>query len=373
MPPLTALYFPRTSISALQVSQELVFFDKIFHYQAAEAEEASTEKTDPGLCEGYPPVPFHGDLDRFRQLIRELKGNEAEFYSGHLSTITAANEKNRDEQSVKSLIQSIGGKSAAAGKEQSEVRADLWQARLLLKLAEILYQEEQELQKELAAISIKEQELFEALKGEPEIPISLSPFQQMENRPPVRPEILVKAWAKLFLADNLQANYQILVSDQSDAAELVFDANEALTQKRPVRLFRIPLPAASGEMEHEASLHARGTFRKAAKETLAGFGSLLTATAAKGTTPDTLKNFSALAAEWTRIFHDSKVWGQPAADAARKTNCPAEPHLEVYLCNESLPSLLGHICKKAVQPQAATNSTRAIIALKSSRKSTCKG
>ncbi|MBU4262104.1 MAG: hypothetical protein KKC76_09565 [Proteobacteria bacterium] len=373
MLPLTALYFPRTSVSTLQVSQELVFFDKIFHYLSAEEpEESTTDEAYPELCAGYAPVPFHGDLDRFRQLIRELKGNEAEFYSGHLSTITAGNEKNRDEQSVKSLIQSIGGKSAAEAKEQSQVREDLWRARLLLKLAEILYQEEQELQKELSAVSIKEHELFEALKGEPEIPFTPTPFQQMESTLPMRPKILVKAWAKLFLADRQQGNYSMLVSDQTDAAELLFDANETLTQKRPVRLFRIPLPA-SGEMELAASIQARTAFREAAKETLAGFRSLLSDTAAKGTTPDTLKNFSALAAEWTKIFNDSKAWHQPAGKAPLNANSSGEPHLEVYLCNESLPSLLGHVCKTAVQPQAATGSSLGLIALKSKRKSTCKG
>lgn len=372
MLPLTALYFPHTSISTRQVSQELVFFDKIFNYLAAEAEESTTGETAPGLCEGYAPVPFHGDLDRFRQLIRELKGNEAEFYSGHLSAIASENARNRDEQSVKSLIQAIGGKPAADTREQSAATEGLWDARLLLKLAEILYQEEQELQKELAAISLKEQELFEALKGEPEIPFTLAPFQQMESRLPVKPEILVKAWAKLFLADRQHDNYPILVSSQSDAAELLFDANETLTQKRPVRLFRIPLPA-SDEMELEDYLHARAAFRAEAQETLAGFRSLLSDAAAKGATPDTLKNFSALAAAWTKIFNGCRAWEQPAAKPVQQGNCPAEPHLEVYLCNESLPRLLGHVCKTAVQPQAATGSPMGIIALKSSRKSTCKG
>jgi len=373
MLPLTALYFPKTSPDSRQLSQELVFFDKIFHYLAAEAEESTTDKRDPGLCAGYPPVPFHDDLDRFRQLIRELKGNEAEFYSGHLSTITAAHEKNRDEQSVISLIQSIGGKSPAEPQKQTESREDLWHARLLLKLAEILYQEEQDLQKELAAIAMKEQELFEALKGEPEIPFTLTPFQQMESPLPVRPEILVKAWGKLFLADKLRGNYAMLVSDQSEATDLLFDANESLTRKRPVRLFRIPLPAASDEMEPEAYVHARTTFRDEAQAPLAGFRSLLSDTAAQGATPDTLKNFSTLAAEWTRIFNGCKVWDLPATNPARKVNCPGEPHLEVYLCNENLPRLLAHVCKKTVHSQEATGSPLAIIALKSNRKSTCKG
>ncbi|MEW6518526.1 MAG: hypothetical protein AB1461_03850 [Thermodesulfobacteriota bacterium] len=372
MLPLTALYFPQTAPSIQQVTHELVFFDKILYYQATEAEKTATAATAAALWEGYAPVPFHDDLGRFRQLIRELKGNEAEFYSGQLSTLAAAKDKNRDEQSVKSLIQSIGGKSAAASEEQARLREELWQARLLLKLAEILHEEEQELQQELAAISVKEQELYEALKGEPEIAFTLSPPRQMESRPPVRPEILVKAWARLFLADRRQGDYTMLVSGLNDAADMVFDANESLTGKRPVRLFRIPLPA-SGDMAPAAYDQARAAFRQEAAETLAGFRALLPTTAAEGLGPDTLKNFSALAAQWSRIFNSGRVWGPPAAKPGQQTGCQAELHLEVYLCNESLPRLLAHVCKATVQPPAAGGNHLAIIAMKSHRKSTCKG
>lgn len=373
MPPLNALYFPETSVTTRQVSRELFFFDKIFHYLPAEAEKSSDPEAGLGLCQGYPPVPFHEDLERFSHLIRELKGNEAEFYSGHLSAMAAGPVKNREEQSVRSILQALGGRPAAedAG-AKAAAREELWQARLLLRLAEILSQEEQELQQELEAISVKEKELFEELKGEPEIPFSLSSLPPAISRPPVRPEILVRAWARLFLADPRQDSHTILVSGLQDAVEMLFDANESLSGKRPARLFRIPLPAA-GALKGDAFIDARTAFRDAAQDTIAAFASLLAATAAGGTAADSLKDFTALAAAWTRTLAGSKGIKQDEAHARPKKNCPGEPHLEVYLCNEGLPRLLAHLCRTGKSPLPAPDGVRAVIALTSSRKSTCTG
>jgi hypothetical protein len=288
--------------------------------------------------------------------------------------MTADTAKNRDERSVRSIVQALGGRPAAEAEgAKAAAREELWQARLLLRLAEILNQEEQELQEELAAISIKEQELFEALKGEPEIAFALPGLQQSISRPPVRPEILVRAWARLFLADPRQDSHTILVSGQPDAVELLFDANEALSGKRPARLFRIPLPAA-GALERDAFIDARTAFRVAAKETLAGFASLLAATTAGGAATDSLKDFTALAAAWTRTLAGCKGLAPDEAPARPKKNCQGEPHLEVYLCNEGLPRLLAHLSRtgKSSLPEP-DGGGRAFIALTSNRKSTCKG
>ena len=374
MTSLNALYFPDTSVTTRQVRRELFFFDKIFHYLPMEAEKSSDPEADLGLCQGYPPVPFHEDLERFRHLIRELKGNEAEFYSGHISAMTADTAKNRDERSVRSIVQALGGRSGVEAEgAKAAAREELWQARLLLRLAEILNQEEQELQEELAAISIKEQELFEALKGEPEIAFALPSLQQSISSSPVRPEIMVRAWARLFLADPRQDSHTILVSGQQDAVEMLFDANEALSGKRPARLFRIPLPAA-GALERDAFIDARTAFRVAAKETLAGFASLLAATTAGGAATDSLKDFTALAAAWTRTLAGCKGLAPDEAPARPKKNCQGEPHLEVYLCNESLLRLLAHLSRTGKSSLSESDGGgRAFIALTSNRKSTCKG
>ncbi len=372
MLPLTALYFPQTALNTLQVGQELIFFDKIFYYLAAENDDAGNTQS-PGsaeICGGYPPVPFKEDLDRFRQLIKELKGNEEEFYSGQLSSFSSGHEKNRDELSVRSMIQSIAGKVPEAsqklreGKEDLYEKEDLWQARLLLKLAEILHQEELELQQELAAISAKELELFEVLKGEPEIPFSPSPFFQQETRPPIKQGMLIKAWGKLFLADSKRDNYSVLLSDQSDAVELLFDANETLTQKRPVCLFRIPLPV-NIKKNLENFLQDRMAFRQHGQKTIANFGTLMAECLEKGVTAERVAKFGKLAEEWKGLLENFSFSNEQEPDSAGSPACPADCQLAVYLCDTSLTRLFGRICKKEIYSESAATTSLALVALKS--------
>ncbi|MFH1215605.1 MAG: hypothetical protein V1706_03785 [Pseudomonadota bacterium] len=371
MTSLHALFLPETLLLPEMVRQELFFFDKIYHYQPCE--EDATVATDPwkDICEGYPPVPFHDDLKRFKQLITELKGNEGEFYSGQLSDLSSRFSANRDEKSVRSLISSISGKdenkeTEAAGKKKE----DLWQARLLLKLSEILYEEELEMTQALTAISSREKELFEALKGEEEeIPFSLSPIQP----PPaaIKPELMLKAWAKLFLADSRLENQQVLACGREEIAERLFDINESLSKQRPVRLLRIPLPTLN-EMTPAEYLDIRHAFRREALVTIDGFTTLLSETGVKGIGPDTLKNFTGLAADWTRILAAFTPLQSGNNSVGNPAQCTPLPHLEIYLCNRSAPALMRHLLRRPLD-QAEDEKNLALIAVKSIRQSTCKG
>ena len=108
MTQLTALYFPDTEITVETVAQELLFFEKIIYYRSVENGEAKEEV--PGadtLCHGYAPVPFGEDLNRFKSLLKDLKGHENEFYSGQLSAISSGQVGKRDTTSVTDLISTI--------------------------------------------------------------------------------------------------------------------------------------------------------------------------------------------------------------------------------------------------------------------------
>ncbi|MBW1791177.1 MAG: hypothetical protein JRJ14_02745, partial [Deltaproteobacteria bacterium] len=107
MSQLTALYFPDTAITTQAVYQELLFFDKILFYQPVEIDPETHSPEGLDLCSGYPPVPFKEDLDRFKSLLRELKGHEGEFYSGQLSSMSLEYMERRDRPSVEGLISSI--------------------------------------------------------------------------------------------------------------------------------------------------------------------------------------------------------------------------------------------------------------------------
>ncbi len=243
----------------------------------------------------------------------------------------------------------------------------LWQARLLLKLAEILYREEEELQQGLSAVTDKETELFDALKGESGFAFSV-PEIPMKNRLRIRPQILIKAWAKLFIRDS-RHSHQIITCNEEDA-ETLFEINESISKQRPVRLFRIPLPHTAG-MDMDDYLSKRSTFRENSNEILTEFATLISSSMQNGIQPDTLQKSAALAAEWTRNFATSGSWGQDMVNPFHKPDGPGEPHLEVYLCNESPMTLLGHFAKSANTGSSQTDSGPAIIAVKSRKPSTC--
>ncbi len=366
---LQALYFPDTSITTRYVSQELLFFDKIFCFQASEPDESEETPANVDLCEGYPPVPFNDQLDRFRHLIRELKGNEGEFYNGQLSAMSLEYMESRDESTINNLISVISGQNDGQQSTTDDAKnnEELWQARLLLKLAEILYKEEEELQEGLSAISGKETELFDALKGETGFAFSM-PNIPMKNSLRIRPQILINAWAKLFVRDSRQ-QHQIVVCSEDDA-EIIFEVNESISKQRPKRLFRIPLPHTTG-MDMDDYLNKRNDFRENAKEILPSFADLISSARQNGIQPDTLQKSATLAAEWTRLFAASGSWGKDLVNPLQKPDCPGEPHLEVYLCNESLPTLLGRFAKAQPADCQQTDNQPAVIAVKSRKPSTC--
>lgn len=371
MDQLRALYFPDTSITTRHVSQELLFFDKIFCFQASETDDPIDPQTNQGLCEGYPPVPFNDQLDRFRHLIRELKGNEGEFYSGQLSTMNLEYLERRDASTVTNLITAISRQNdtGVTAAEQSKKDEELWQARLLLKLAEILYREEEELQEGLSALTHKETELFDALKGESGFAFSL-PKIPMKNCLRIRPQILISAWAKLFVHDH-HNSHQIVTCTEEDA-EILFEMNESISKQRLVRLFRIPLPQTTG-MNFDDYLSKRSTFRESAKEVLPAFAALISSTLQDGIQADTLQESAALSAEWTRLFAASGTWGQDMVNSSHQPDGSGEPHLEIYLCNQSLMTLLGHLAKSETAESSMEDNASAIIALKSRKPSTCGG
>ncbi|MBC8316585.1 MAG: hypothetical protein H8E41_01675 [Desulfobulbaceae bacterium] len=362
MTQLTALYFPETDVSTETVTQELLLFEKIFFYQAVEGDETASSATGENLCSGYPPVPFGKDLDRFKTLLRDLKGHEDEFYGGQLSSMHSS--ENRGEKTVTGLITSITGTKESTENEKKAYEA-LWQSRLLLKLAEIMTKEEQELQDELTALSRKEELLFDTLKGDQELAKTLTPPTSHPKTPPVRPEIILKAWGHLFLADTQETPWVLTTADP-EYGEILFETSESLSQQRPLRLCRIPLPDTTG-MDSDTYITNRNNFRKEGKETLEVFGNLLEKTAQQGQQDNTIKDWAGMAADLTRLLATSDTWDQ---SSMRPPTSP-QPHLELYLCSHPLHTLIAHFCRFKGEINSKNQPAHAIIAVKSSKKIQC--
>lgn len=272
---LNALYFPDTVPDPGLCRQLLLFFDKISQYQASELSAAGdTEQSPPGdfltasgLYSWYPPAPLGDDLNRFKRLVHELQDRQNDYGSRltGLSLIAPTfDQATGMEASTTALAAALSGGQQPDDRcsvTEARRRENLWQARLLLTLAEILDRQNLEIARELQKIRDRERKLFLNLKGidqgstnpAAEIPLPASTIPTETN--PEDKRLLkerTKAWAQLFVAEQdgeQRPAYHLLVTGRPAAASFLFDRYETLYRRPPVPLFTITLPmvTATGE------------------------------------------------------------------------------------------------------------------------------
>lgn len=358
---LSAYHFPETDITTADVRNQLLFFDQLIHLTAHEGDAADQDE----LCPAYTPAPLADDLPRFRQLLAELKGNEAAFYQGQLSSMALEYLENRDPDTISHIITTLQGSNATA--TPTADHPQLWQARLLLKLAELLRREQCELQEDLTRANQRQGDLFKELKGEAELQdLMPSPAEITVPHFPIHHEKLITAWGHLLLAGDRQP--WLLHCFTNEAAEALFEVNEAMSGKRPSRLLRLPLPQADLDPHHYAA--KRQTWRQEVAECREQLACELQAMAEQGPTATSLTRLSRLAALWAAAHEQHNPWSGPTGAPVSVKGCVA-PHLEIYLLNQPITSLMARLCgrKKAA---ATCRWSHGLLALPSRRSSTCK-
>lgn len=366
MTSLPVYHFPETDITLDDVRRQLLFFSQIHYLTPIENKE-----TDPdALCAAYTPAPLGDDIERFRQLLAELKGNEAAFYQGQLSNMALEYMENRNPETVRDIISNLQtpGSMPNSNPPISVNDEKLWQARLLLKLAETLRQEENELSKGMSAMRERQAELLQDLKGEEELH---DLFHSLADTPtsqfPVRIESLIKAWGQILLAGDRQPWFLNCFSPE--AAEPFFEANEDLSGQRPVRLLRLPLPDC--DQDPEKYLKKRELWLSELAECRTKIAALLQDIASHGLGATSLADLSQAAALWTKLFGQN-IWPQPpVADSPQK--CGDTPHLEIYLLNQPIITLLAKLCAINNISEPSGPWRHGLLALLSKRSSTCKG
>ncbi|MCF6290561.1 MAG: hypothetical protein L3J03_06165 [Desulfobacterales bacterium] len=246
MNPMTALLFPDTAPSGDIVRQLLFFFEKLILYLPAEPDPAGQPDPAAGLpgslCRAYPPAPLGNELDRFHGLIRELEqhkqGRAGQLGTLALAVLSTALAGDRDEASSTRLRAAL---TRSPDKVVSARQGELWQARVLLRLAETLDREEQEIAAGLTAVAGSERDLLDALRGrageddrEWREPALVTPGAVVRQR--------VKAFARLYLADTDPEQPQVLATGRFEAADPLLAAYEKLRNDPPVLRFTLPLP-----------------------------------------------------------------------------------------------------------------------------------
>lgn len=298
---LTTLFFADTTLDPKIAARLLFVFDKIYHYQPSEPIE-SVEKDEDFLCRqlmekglwhGYPPVPLGSDLEQFKRTVKDLQthwgdyGNRLPYLS--LASMSTREPLDEDEASINSLAAAFQGKNSPTDQGISNDRGkkkDLWQARLILKLAELLDQTERELEQGLTSVANREQDMLKSLRGSDEdgLPDGFSTPALIRNLP-ARPPVIrqkMKAWTQLFLAE-LETNHPLtehwlITTNREEPLTMFFETYARLCKRRPTILFTIPLPNLSGE-DLNNYMDKRASFRAGVDMPLATMKDFLTKSA----------------------------------------------------------------------------------------------
>jgi len=315
---LTALFSPETSPHPAELQPFRLLCDSLFFYTLPDKADQSGQE-GPGT--GYTPVRLSAEEQvRFQSLAMELKGHEAEFHGGLLASLSAG-YGDRDEASAGALASRLrsGKKTSPPQKSEDEI---LWQAMLLLKLAEMFREEEQEIAQGFLAVSGKEAELFAAIRGEES---ETGEEDEEENKalqelaataarggPTINIKRLARAWGRLFTRDAKAAEFPLLVTTHKELHDLLAETYEALLGRPPRQLVSLALPARIALPEE---------FRAATGAAREHFNRLLMTVAASGTIS------AELLAELQGAGNDLNRAALPFLQS-----CPTEKVMRFYAC-----------------------------------------
>ena len=303
------------------MAELLIFFDALSYYLPTEPD--NTNHGDKGLfanlCTGYAPAPLGKELSRFNRLLRDMETSRPEEFSRLFAAnrvpVAAGKARDHDETSAGSVYSALQKDTGIQIAMQHKER--LWQARLILKLAEFLDRREAEVRQGLTQVSSLEQKLFASLEGDGEAETAdLKELNGPEKIYPQSADILqdkslpgtsaqliplrLKAWAELFLADATTLHPLILTTATNASGAILLDGYENSWRRDPQKLFSLSIPdfsqaGVAGTWEH--FLEARDAFRAAAQENMAHFAGLLQERAdSVGTEPDNPQEIPLLAA-----------------------------------------------------------------------------
>jgi hypothetical protein len=257
---LNALFSPETTPHPADLQPFRLLCDALFFYTLPALPDRNAPQSDKSeeqkLWRGYTPVHLsEKEQTRFHSLSRELKGHEAEFHGGLLASLSAAPD-DRDEASVGSLVTSLrlGTQPAQPRKASDEA---LWQAMLILRLAEMFREEQREITQGYLTISDKEAEIFAAIRGEEtaeemgdeeeEQALRELAAATAQGGPTLNLAKLAKAWGYLYTRDKRAAEFPLLVTTHQELQGVLAEAYEALTGNLPRQLVNLVLPTQNGE------------------------------------------------------------------------------------------------------------------------------
>lgn len=254
MKTLETLYFPDTAILSLRQSPLFLLFPTVHIITPIEDDPQNKDVVmNSSFCRCHTPHPLGEDSQRFLYLINDIQ-NRKDDYAAQLSHITLASmseKQNTGESSKHQIVSSLLGRQPDDKKVAGSDRDDrIWQARLVLKIGEILDREEEEVARSLAFLDESETDLFEKLKGEEddeqdiaELYDDLKNVRANLNRPKTESvNKRMRSWFR-FVEGAQLPTCQIWSTTRQEAAEILFESHEKQHGELPRHLASIKMPA----------------------------------------------------------------------------------------------------------------------------------
>ncbi len=276
MTTLDTIYFPDTILRAQHQFALSLFFSTIHILHPVETEESKEGDSksfaegrsfmDRGFCQTHTPSPLRADRDRFLHLLHDIQNRKDHFVEQlqYLSLASLSTTERQHEGSKQTIISSLlHGVDQKTGDQDEQNRQALWQARLVLKIAEFLDQEEDDLAQQLAAIDDREIALFRDLQGEiteagEGDKIGEDPFteilalRQKMNQP--RPGTInqrLRAWNRLYLSEPAPKIIPLWTASRPEVADMLVEHYEKECALSPIHLLHLELPSHSTGAEEE--------------------------------------------------------------------------------------------------------------------------
>lgn len=366
---LDTLYFPDTVLPIHEQLPLALFFHTIHLLQPVEKDEKGDQGepfdpgnypfTETGFCQEHTPSRLGADRGRFLHLIHDIR-TKKDAYVEQLSYLTLASlsaPASRGDNSKQAILSSLlQGMEQDSDARDEQARLDLWQARLVLKIAEILDQEEKELALQLTGIDDNEIALFKRLQGEiresgeeevtGEDPfLELLELKQKMNQP--RPGMIrnrLRAWNRLYLSGPLPVKPLLWITRRQEAADILLEQYEKESGRAPLSLLQIELPAVFSK-ENTGVIGEVERFRTEMQPHLQEIAEALGELAMKE---------NLIVADPAELLPLAEAWKE-AWSSSLESSFPARQYgraeLTIYLLAEtSFPALIGETPGKEIEP-----------------------
>lgn len=250
------LFFPETDIFKEKRYPLLLFFTPLHFLQVVEPGPDSVTNSEAdlflksGLCQAHVPAPLGDNRDQFLQLVNDISERKEHLVcrlrglTTDSSPAPAGSEPlDLNHGIVSSLLQEYGVEHTTTGTD-----LQIWQARLVLAIAEILDSNEEALQEQLLFFNEDEIATYRSLQGATD-PNEEELFSDLQNIKAQLENSRLGGITKRFDAWLLLRQNQpippvkVWLASTRDSADQVFNRYESTGNAHAVPLLKLALPA----------------------------------------------------------------------------------------------------------------------------------